>query len=118
MGKAITGVDSRARSALYKYDWPGNIRELRNCIESAVVMCSGGEITLDDLPPSISKVTAAESITIPAGSTLEEAEKIVIEQTLAANKGNKSKTAELLGIGRKTLQRKLGEADEDAAPSS
>ncbi len=113
LGKTITGVDSRARSALYKYDWPGNIRELRNCIESAVVMCSGGEITLDDLPPTISKATAAENITIPAGSTLEEAEKIVIEQTLAANKGNKSKTAELLGIGRKTLQRKLGEPDED-----
>jgi len=113
LGKTITGVDSRARSALYKYDWPGNIRELRNCIESAVVMCSGGEITLDDLPPTISKATAAENITIPAGSTLEEAEKIVIEQTLAANKGNKSKTAELLGIGRKTLQRKLGEAEED-----
>lgn len=113
LGKTITGVDSRARSALYKYDWPGNIRELRNCMESAVVMCSGGEITLDDLPPTISKATAAENITIPAGSTLEEAEKIVIEQTLAANKGNKSKTAELLGIGRKTLQRKLGEPDED-----
>lgn len=113
LGKTITGVDSRARSALYKYDWPGNIRELRNCIESAVVMCSGGEITLDDLPPTISKATAAENITIPAGSTLEEAEKIVIEQTLAANKGNKSKTAELLGIGRKTLQRKLGEPEED-----
>lgn len=107
LGKTITGVDSRARGALYKYDWPGNIRELRNCMESAVVMCSGGEITLDDLPPTISKATAAENITIPAGSTLEEAEKIVIEQTLAANKGNKSKTAELLGIGRKTLQRKL-----------
>ncbi len=113
LGKTITGVDSRARSALYKYDWPGNIRELRNCMESAVVMCSGGEITLDDLPPTISKATAAENITIPAGSTLEEAEKIVIEQTLAANKGNKSKTAELLGIGRKTLQRKLGEPEED-----
>lgn len=112
LGKTITGVDNRARSALYKYDWPGNIRELRNCIESAVVMCSGGEITLDDLPPTISKATSAESITIPAGSTLEEAEKIVIEQTLAANKGNKSKTAELLGIGRKTLQRKLGEPDD------
>ncbi len=112
LGKTITGVDSRARSALYKYDWPGNIRELRNCMESAVVMCSGGEITLDDLPPTISKATAAENITIPAGSTLEEAEKIVIEQTLAANKGNKSKTAELLGIGRKTLQRKLGEPEE------
>lgn len=108
LGKTITGVDSRARGALYKYDWPGNIRELRNCIESAVVMCSGNEITLDDLPPSISNATAAENIVVPAGSTLEEAERIVIEQTLAANKGNKSKTADALGIGRKTLQRKLG----------
>lgn len=112
LGKTITGVDNRARSALYKYDWPGNVRELRNCIESAVVMCSGGEITLDDLPPTIRGATAAESITIPAGATLDEAEKIVIEQTLAANKGNKSKTAEVLGIGRKTLQRKLGEPED------
>ena len=108
LGKTITGVDNRARGALYKYDWPGNIRELRNCIESAVVMCSGGEITLDDLPPTIRGATAAENIVIPAGATLDEAERIVIEQTLAANKGNKSKTADALGIGRKTLQRKLG----------
>ena len=106
----MTGVDSRARSALYKYDWPGNIRELRNCIESALVLCSGNEITLDDLPPTVRGASAAESIVIPAGVTLEEAEKIVIEQTLAANKGNKSKTADALGIGRKTLQRKLGES--------
>ena len=112
MGKTITGVSSRARSALYKYDWPGNIRELKNCIESAVVMCSGGEIELDDLPPTVRGASAAENIVIPAGSTLEEAEKIVIEQTLAANKGNKSKTADALGIGRKTLQRKLGEAED------
>ena len=110
-GKKITGFDTQARNALYKYDWPGNIRELRNCIESAVVMCSGGEITLDDLPPTIRGASASESIVIPAGATLDEAERIVIEQTLAANKGNKSKTADALGIGRKTLQRKLGEAD-------
>ena len=112
LGKTITGVDNRARGALYKYDWPGNIRELRNCIESAVVMCSGGEITLDDLPPTVRGASASESIIIPAGATLDEAERIVIEQTLAANKGNKSKTADALGIGRKTLQRKLGEAED------
>ena len=111
LGKTITGVDNRARGALYKYDWPGNIRELRNCIESAVVMCSGGEITLDDLPPTVRGASASESIIIPAGATLDEAERIVIEQTLAANKGNKSKTADALGIGRKTLQRKLGEVE-------
>lgn len=108
-GKVISGIDARAKSAMYNYNWPGNIRELRNCIESAVVMASGEEITLEDLPPTVSKAAAEQSISIPANSTLDEAEKIIILQTLAANKNNKSKTAELLGIGRKTLHRKLEE---------
>lgn len=108
-GKVISGIDARAKSAMYNYNWPGNIRELRNCIESAVVMASGEEITLEDLPPTVSKAAREQSISIPANSTLDEAEKIIILQTLAANKNNKSKTAELLGIGRKTLHRKLEE---------
>lgn len=107
--KKITGIDSRARSALYKYDWPGNIRQLRNCMESAVVMCGGTEIKLEDLPPSVSGAADNNVIAIPAGITLAEAEKIIIQQNLAENKGNKSKTAEVLGIGRKTLHRKLDE---------
>ena len=108
-GKDVTGIDSRARALLYKYDWPGNIRELRNCIESAVVMCGGKEITPEDLPPTVSASTAAPSITIPVGTTLDDAEKAIICENLAANKGNKSKTADILGIGRKTLHRKLQE---------
>jgi DNA-binding NtrC family response regulator len=116
-GKNIEGIDSRARAALYKYTWPGNIRELMNCMESSVVMCGGKEITLDDLPPSISQSTSEAAITIPVGASLEEAEKAVIRENLAANKGNKSKTADILGIGRKTLHRKLvdyGLESEDA----
>lgn len=108
-GKNITGIDNRARALLYKYDWPGNIRELRNCIESAVVMCGGNEITPEDLPPTVSASIAAPSITIPVGTTLDDAEKAIICENLAANKGNKSKTADILGIGRKTLHRKLQE---------
>lgn len=107
--KEIVGIDNKARAALYKYDWPGNIRQLRNCVESAVVMCSGKEITLSDLPPTISEATSDETITMPLGTSLAEAEKAIIIQTLAANKGNKSKTAEILCIGRKTLHRKLDE---------
>ena len=107
--KNITGFDSHARSALYKYDWPGNIRELQHCVESSVVMASGSEITLEDLPPSVSKASGIETISVPVGITLDEAEKIIIQENLAANKGNKSKTAETLGIGRKTLHRKLAE---------
>ena len=105
--RSIKGVDSRAKSAMFKYDWPGNIRELRNCMESAVVMCSGDEIGLDDLPPSISRSAGTESIVIPFGITLDEADKVIVQQNLAANSNNKSKTAEILGIGRKTLQRKI-----------
>ena len=108
-GKNVTGIDNRARALLYKYDWPGNIRELRNCIESAVVMCGGKEITPEDLPPTVSASIAAPSITIPVGTTLDDAEKAIICENLAANKGNKSKTADILGIGRKTLHRKLQE---------
>ncbi|MBQ7159341.1 MAG: sigma-54-dependent Fis family transcriptional regulator [Treponema sp.] len=108
-GKQVTGFTQGAKSALYKYDWPGNIRELRNCVESAVVMASGNEIALEDLPPTVSKASRAEAISVPMGVTLDEAEKLIIEANLAANKGNKSKTADMLGIGRKTLHRKLAE---------
>ena len=115
--KNVCKIESRAKALLFNYDWPGNIRQLQNCIESAVVICSGEEITMEDLPPSISNSSGENNISIPVGVTLDEAEKTIIAQNLAANKGNKSKTAEVLGIERKTLHRKLEkygiEADED-----
>src|SRR5574344_627017 len=107
--KHITGLDNRSKSMMYKYDWPGNIRELRNCMESAVVLCSKNEITAEDLPPNISQSTSGDSLSIPVGTTLDDAEKMIIQQNLASNKNNKSKTADILGIGRKTLQRKLAD---------
>ncbi|HZK19741.1 MAG TPA: sigma-54 dependent transcriptional regulator [Treponemataceae bacterium] len=108
-GKKIEGIDNKARAALYKYDWPGNIRQLKNCIESAVVMCGGNIITIDDLPPGIVQDTDNDAIIVPSGIKMAEAEKIVIAANLAINKGNKSKTADVLGIGRKTLHRKVNE---------
>ncbi|MEE1058313.1 MAG: sigma-54 dependent transcriptional regulator [Treponema sp.] len=107
--KEIIGIDSKAKAALLKYDWPGNIRQLQNCIESSVVMSNGKQIKLEDLPLSVSEYTGQEAISIPMGIPLEDAEKIIIMQNLSANKGNKSKTADILGIGRKTLHRKLNE---------
>ena len=92
-GKEIKNIDNHARAALYKYSWPGNIRQLKNCMESAVVMCSSDTITLNDLPPTIKSESSANSMQIPFGVTLDEAEKIIIQQTLAQNQGNKSKTA-------------------------
>lgn len=117
-GKKIEGIEPKARSVLYSYDWPGNVRQLRNCVESAVVMTSGTVITLDDLPPSIRSGSDASSIRIPLGATMAEAEKEIILQTLSAQNGNKSRAAEVLGIGRKTLHRKLDEYGLDRDPVS
>ena len=107
--KNITGFDNRSKSAMIKYNWPGNIRELKNCVESAVVMCTGNQIKIEDLPNSVRAKSEEHTIQIPVGITMDEAEKIIIQENLAANNGNKSKTADMLGIGRKTLHRKLDE---------
>ena len=110
--KNIKGFDNHSKSAMLKYSWPGNIRELRNCVESAVVMCTGDEITIQDLPSSIRASSEEKVISIPLGIPMDEAEKIIIKENLAANNGNKSKTADVLGIGRKTLHRKLEEWEQ------
>ncbi len=106
-GKKVEGLDPKARSALYAWSWPGNVRELRNCMESAVVMARSSLVGLEDLPPSVRSSGEEVDIRVPAGSSLAEAEKILIRETLAAQNGNKSRTAEILGIGRKTLYQKL-----------
>ncbi len=108
-GKEIVGIDPKAKTALYNYSWPGNIRELRNCIESAVVLAKGNVITPMDLPPSVANESEGDYIKISVGITLAEAEKEIIRGTLNYAKGNKSKAAEVLGIGRKTLHRKIQE---------
>jgi DNA-binding NtrC family response regulator len=82
-------------------------------MESAVVMSRGSIITEDDLPPTLRQRNDDGWIRIPLGSSLEESEKMIIRDTLSACNGNKSKTAEVLGIGRKTLHRKLAEWGED-----
>ena len=107
--KNIKGFDKASKAAMIKYNWPGNIRELKNAVESAVVMCTGDEIKIEDLPRALRSQGEEKVITIPIGITMDEAEKIIIQENLAANKGNKSRTADILGIGRKTLHRKLEE---------
>jgi transcriptional regulator with PAS, ATPase and Fis domain len=107
--KPVEGIDHKANALLYNYSWPGNVRELRNSIESAVVMCKGTIITPDDLPPAIARDSESNDIRISVGSTLAEAEREIIRSTLNAYNGNKSRTAEILGIGRKTLHRKISD---------
>jgi DNA-binding NtrC family response regulator len=108
-GKRIEGIDPRARAALLACDWPGNVRQLRNTIESAVVLARGPVIGPDDLPPGVRGGTPGTSVSVAVGATIADAERDLIRATLAREGGNKSRAADILGIGRKTLHRKLQE---------
>ena len=124
-GRFVSGISKEALRALVNYEWPGNVRELENAIERAVIIASGRQIELDDLPEAISKVAfeafaqarqeraraAGEGrsigIDIELPSSMDEVEKQVITATLDYTNGDKSRAAKLLNIGRKTLYRKL-----------
>ena len=114
----IEGIDQKAINILYNYNWPGNIRELRNTIESSVVLCKGHVITEEDLPPTIRSGLEQNSIKLSIGTSLADAEKEIIRSTLLRNNGNKSKTADILGIGRKTLHRKIQEYNIEESVAS
>jgi transcriptional regulator with GAF, ATPase, and Fis domain len=124
-GRFIAGISKDALQALITYEWPGNVRELENAIERAVIIASGRQIELEDLPEAISKMALRErdrvkverakaasegktttfEVTVP--SSMEEIERQAIEATLDYTAGDKSHAARALGIGRKTLYRKL-----------
>lgn len=107
-GKNRKKFSDEIRSILLRYDWPGNIRELRNAIERSVIMCSEDVITKNFLPENISLLRPKENnISIPIGTTLKIAEKNIILQTLTAVDNNKSKAADILGVSRKALYNKL-----------
>ncbi len=108
--KKLSGFTPKALHALTNYDWPGNVRQLRNCIESAVVMAKNHIIDVGDLPSSVAP-REEQSFTLPLGLTLKEMEDQYIQMTLQQVNYNKTQAAKILGISRKTLQRKLGEND-------
>lgn len=113
-GKHFEGFTLQARKALYSYSWPGNIRELKNSIESAVVMARGKMIDIDDLPTQLRHEVKGKSVSIEFPTTMEDVEKKVILEAIGYCSGNKTKAAEMLDIGRKTLHRKLAEWREDS----
>jgi two-component system response regulator HydG len=111
--KELKEISPKALDLLIRYDWPGNIRELENCIERAVIVARGQMITPADLPPQIQALSRGkeedQGIFFPSGLSLQDAEKALILKTLEDTGGNRSRAAEILGINRRTLQIKLKE---------
>lgn len=113
--KKITHVDGQVMTMLLEYDYPGNVRELKNIIERMVALSDGGKITINDLQQPLcgGRSFAAESEFYGEGATLKEAragfEKHYIEKALKAAGGNVTKCAEALGITARQLWNKLGE---------
>ena len=115
-GKRVTRVEAQAMEAMATHGWPGNVRELENVIHRTLLVSSGLELTLEDLPPGIggSQATGAPAprTTVDTAATggtmnLEELEREAIVRAMENNKGNLSDVARQLGIGRSTLYRKL-----------
>ncbi len=98
------------------YPWPGNVRQLRNCIESMVVLAKSDTLTPDGLPAMVrnGKPAGEPRFEIPKGFTLEDVEKVAIRQTLSRCGGNRTQAAQSLGISVRTLQRKLKRWQNDA----
>jgi DNA-binding NtrC family response regulator len=93
---------------LQSYNWPGNIRELRNTVERAMILVDGDIIDEEHLPPDMqASRPEAATLRVPLGIPIEKVEKEYILASLQRNAGNKARTAEALGISEKTLYNKL-----------
>ena len=106
--KTVTGITPEAQALLNAYDWPGNVRELVNALETMIVLTRGETLDVHDIPTEIrpaSDPSAAEGLA--PGISLEDAERVLIERTLDETDGNRQRTAEILGIGERTLYRKI-----------
>ncbi|HON93335.1 MAG TPA: sigma-54 dependent transcriptional regulator [Sedimentisphaerales bacterium] len=116
-GSRVRDFTAAAMSVMTAYEWPGNIRQLRNAVRTMVVMCDRETIDVQDLPPEISQrrqlpgpaVAALPTPASLAGVSLDEIEKKAIMDTLAKTQGNREQAAKILGIGERTLYRKIKE---------
>ncbi len=113
-GKRVSAVGTDAMDLFRSYPWPGNVRELRNVLERAVIASDRGTIARQHLPPDFGHAPAIGApglggLRFPVGTTVDDAERELILQTLTATSQNKTRAAELLGISLKTLHNKLKE---------
>ena len=107
-GKTVAGITPEVQAVLNAHDWPGNVRELINTLETMIVLARSETLDVHDIPAEIRPAageTAAEGLT--AGMSIEDAERVLIERTLDETGGNRQKTSEILGIGERTLYRKI-----------
>jgi DNA-binding NtrC family response regulator len=106
--KPLLKIPPQTITLLQRFPWPGNVRQLRNVLEGMVVMATTDELLPANLPEEVRQTADRDSaIRIRSGASLAEAEKQIIESTLVATGGNKAQTARILGLGRKTLYRKI-----------
>ena len=123
LDRPVSRLSVAAGEALLSWHWPGNVRELENCVEHAVALAKFDEILVEDLPPRLrgERNKRPREDTPPGHDsgppTLADVERRHILEVLASCGGNKQKAAELLGIGRKTLYRKLAAWSADTADS-
>jgi len=109
---SVKGLTPEAARVLMSYPWPGNVRQLRNVVENMVVLAGGDRLGVADLPPEIYRrpgQAAAQQMSQLAGISIEEAEKQLIANTLEMVAGNREQAAKILGIGERTLYRKIKE---------
>ena len=113
--KPVPAVSPDARQRLMAFGWPGNVRQLKSTVENLVVLCDGPEITADDLPVEINPAAGgpprAGGMDNLVGISIEAAEKELIRNTLKLVGGNREQAATILGIGERTLYRKIKEYD-------
>jgi two-component system response regulator HydG len=113
VGSNVAGITEAAVTVLSNYDWPGNIRQLRNCIRTMVVLCDRDRLDVQDIPPDITQRRQLSGTAQPTAGlgavSLNELEKKAIQETLAKTQGNREKAAKILGIGERTLYRKIKE---------
>jgi Nif-specific regulatory protein len=105
--KRISGFQPEALQKLINYHWPGNVRELENTLERAVILASQSLISENDVV--LSQVTPASGI--EAGMALEEVSRTLLEKTLDAYSGNKTKAAEAMGVSLRWIHYKMKEWD-------
>jgi len=117
-GKDIVGVSEEAISLLINHDWPGNIRELKNAIEHAFILCGSGLIQPSHLPQSINHPTSGGAYVPSKNKTLAEIEKKAVIDALFRNNWKKAVTAQELGVNKTTLWRKMKKLEIDIHENS